>query len=74
MFLFVRKPTGALKDATGDYTYSFYMAGATLFLAGFICFPLRRLNKCLLARRARNAPRESGADADNTTNLLEKNV
>jgi hypothetical protein len=36
--------TGALYDATGDYTYSFYMAGGTLFAAGAICIPLRRIS------------------------------
>ena len=51
------KLAGALKDATGSYTYSFYMAGATLALAGVICFPLRRINGCL---KRRNTDAENG--------------
>ena len=49
MFVFtgMSAASGALKDATGSYTYSFYMAGATLALSGVICFPLRRINNCL---------------------------
>ncbi|XP_074652406.1 monocarboxylate transporter 12-like [Tubulanus polymorphus] len=34
---------GSLFDATGNYDYSFYMAGGVLVVAGVICFPLRRI-------------------------------
>ena len=60
---------GALYDATGDYSYSFYMAGGTLFLAGFICFPLRRLNACLKKRQAKKLKMEQQSNEallDNT--------
>ncbi|XP_064650892.1 monocarboxylate transporter 12-like isoform X2 [Lineus longissimus] len=36
---------GSLFDTTGDYDISFYFAGATLALAGLICFPLRRISQ-----------------------------
>lgn len=49
---FVAPYSGAIKDATGSYTYSFYMAGATLAMAGVICFPLRRINNCLNKKQA----------------------
>ena len=34
---------GVLYDATGSFHWSFYSAGAMLFLAGFICLSLRRI-------------------------------
>ena len=34
---------GALYDATGNYNYSFYMAGSTLAMSGIINLPLRRI-------------------------------
>ena len=34
---------GVLYDATGSFHWSFYSAGVMLFLAGFICLPLRRI-------------------------------
>ncbi len=36
---------GKLYDLTGSFHWSFYSAGAMLFLAGFICLPLRRIAK-----------------------------
>jgi len=30
-----------LKDATGNYDYSFYLAGLALGVSGFMCFPLQ---------------------------------
>ena len=35
--------SGTLYDMTGSFHWSFYSAGAMLFLAGFICLPLRRI-------------------------------
>ncbi|KAK3601160.1 hypothetical protein CHS0354_019159 [Potamilus streckersoni] len=35
--------TGVLSDHTGNYRASFYIAGASIALAGLICFPLRRI-------------------------------
>jgi hypothetical protein len=34
-----------LADKSGDYSITFYMAGASLALAGIICFPLRRISR-----------------------------
>ena len=35
--------SGKIYEATGSFHWSFYSAGAMLFLAGFICVPLRRI-------------------------------
>lgn len=37
--------TGSLADQTGDYSITFYIAGASLAMAGIICIPLRRISK-----------------------------
>ena len=37
--------TGALSDITGNYIGAFYLAGATILLAGIMCLPLRRITK-----------------------------
>ncbi|XP_061169910.1 monocarboxylate transporter 12-like [Saccostrea echinata] len=34
---------GSLSDETGTYNITFYLAGVTMFLAGVICVPLRRV-------------------------------
>lgn len=44
---------GALKDATGTYNISFYVAGSTLAAAGAICIPLRRVAAWQQAREAK---------------------
>ncbi|XP_052255650.1 monocarboxylate transporter 12-B-like isoform X2 [Dreissena polymorpha] len=36
---------GALFDATGDYTVSFYLAGAVIAASGLCCLPLRRVSR-----------------------------
>ncbi|XP_062570436.1 monocarboxylate transporter 12-like [Saccostrea cucullata] len=36
---------GSLSDETGTYNITFYLAGVTMFLAGVICVPLRRVAK-----------------------------
>ncbi|KAL3886821.1 hypothetical protein ACJMK2_026788 [Sinanodonta woodiana] len=41
---FIGSPiAGVLSDYTGNYKASFYVAGASIALAGLICFPLRRI-------------------------------
>lgn len=46
MSSFIGPPiTGTLADISGDYSITFYMAGASLALAGIICFPLRRISR-----------------------------
>lgn len=41
---FIGSPiAGSLSDVTGDYAISFYLAGATIGVAGLICIPLRRV-------------------------------
>ncbi|XP_048777144.1 monocarboxylate transporter 5-like isoform X2 [Ostrea edulis] len=43
---FIGSPiAGSLSDQTGTYNITFYLAGVTMFLAGAICVPLRRVAK-----------------------------
>lgn len=42
---FILFSAGTLADISGDYSITFYMAGASLALAGIICFPLRRISR-----------------------------
>ena len=35
--------TGSLSDKTGTYNITFYLAGVTMFMAGALCVPLRRV-------------------------------
>ncbi|KAK3107469.1 hypothetical protein FSP39_015235 [Pinctada imbricata] len=48
---FIGSPiAGSLSDVTEAYDITFYLAGATIFLAGFICLPLRRIARWENAR------------------------
>ncbi|XP_034253113.1 uncharacterized protein LOC117652365 isoform X2 [Thrips palmi] len=35
---------GAFKDATGGYDFTFYLAGALIFVSALLCYPLNRMN------------------------------
>lgn len=43
MFFSISIFTGSLSDQTGTYNITFYLAGVTMFLAGALCVPLRRV-------------------------------
>lgn len=49
---------GYLSDVTGDYSFSFYVAGIVMGLAGVICFPLRRIAAWEAAREQRKKGKE----------------
>lgn len=35
---------GLLYDLTGQFSYGFYMSGASIFASGVICLPLRKIS------------------------------
>ena len=59
---------GVLYDATGSFHWSFYSAGVMLFLAGFICLPLRRIARWKERRDKRKMERIAQKQMEETHN------
>jgi hypothetical protein len=36
---------GSLHDTLGDYHGAFYLAGSSILLSAFLCYPLGRINR-----------------------------